>query len=164
MGRKQSLKKLAVMAVCGACMFQMAAIPAAADSLENAPYLWETFADENTDTVEDVATPRARGDVLNRGYIKLSNVDGRASVYGETLGIYKSDEIGLELYLEKYNGSSFYSYDDWSYVGHNVYYVDASFTVSVPKGYYYRLRGYHYVKNDGLHEAVGTMTNGLQIK
>ena len=91
MGRKQSLKKLAVMTVCGACMFQMAAIPAAAESLGNAPYLWEIFADENTDTVEDVATPRARGDVLNRGYVRLSNVDGKASIYGETLGNYKSD-------------------------------------------------------------------------
>ena len=164
MGIKQSLKKLAVMAVCGACMFQMAVIPAAADSLENAPYLWETFADENTDTVEDVATPRARGDVLNRGYVRLSNVDGRASIYGETLGIYKSDEIGLELYLEKYSGSNFFSYDDWSFVKQNVYYVDASFNVSVPKGYYYRLRGYHYVKNDGLAEAVSTTTSGLPIK
>lgn len=164
MGRKQSLKKLAVISVCGAYMLQMAVIPAAANSLENAPYLWKTFADENADTVEDIATPRARGDVLNRGYIKLSNVDGKASVYGETLGIYKSDEIGLELYLEKYNGTTFSSYDDWSFIEHNVYYVDASFTVSVPKGYYYSLRGYHYVKNDGLHEAVGTMTNGLQIK
>lgn len=164
MGRKQSLKKLAVMTVCSACMFQMAAIPAAAESLGNAPYLWEIFADENTDTVEDVATPRARGDVLNRGYVRLSNVDGRASIYGETLGNYKSDEIGLELYLEKYNGTTFNSYDDWSYVGYNVYDVDASLTVSVPKGYYYSLRGYHYVKNDGLHESVSTATSGLPIK
>ena len=164
MGRKQSLKKLAVMAVCGACMFQMAAIPAAADSLENAPYLWETFADENTDTVEDVATPRARGDVLNRGYIKLTNKDGKAAIYGETLGIYKSDEIGLELYLEKYSGTKFVSYDDWSYVEHNVYYADASLTVAVPKGYYYSLRGYPYVSDNGMFEAVSTMTNGLQIK
>lgn len=164
MGRKQSLKKLAVILVCGACMLQMAVISAAAETSEESPYLWETFADENTDTVEDVVTPRARGDVLNRGYVRLSNVDGRASIYGETLGIYKSDEIGLELYLEKYSGVTFNSYDDWSYVGYNVYDVDASLTVSVPKGYYYRLRGYHYVKNDGLHEAVGTMTDGLQIK
>lgn len=164
MGRKQSLKKLAVILVCGACMFQMAVIPAAAETSEESPYLWETFADENTDTVEDVATPRARGDVLNRGYVRLSNVDGRASIYGETLGNYRSDEIGLELYLDKYNGTTFNSYDDWSYVGHNVYDIDASLTVSVPKGYYYRLQGYHYVSDDGLFESAGTMTNGLQIK
>ena len=164
MGRKQSLKKLAVMTGCGACMFQMATISAAAEASEESPYLWETFSGEETDTVEDIATPRARGDVLNRGYVRLSNVDGKASVYGETLGIYKSDEIGLELYLEKYNGTTFSSYDDWNFIEHNVYYVDASLTVSVPKGYYYSLRGYHYVKNDGLHESVGTMTDGLQIK
>ena len=164
MGRKQSLKKLAVILACGACMFQMAVIPAAAETSEESPYLWETFADENTDTVEDIATPRARGDVLNRGYIKLTNKDGKAAIYGETLGIYKSDEIGLELYLEKYNGTTFSSYADWSYVKHNVYTTEASLTVSVPKGYYYSLRGYHYVKNDGLHESVGTATSGLQIK
>ena len=81
-----------------------------------------------------------------------------------TISLIKSDEIGLELYLEKYNGTTFSSYDDWNFIEHNVYYVDASLTVSVPKGYYYSLRGYHYVKNDGLHESVGTMTDGLQIK
>lgn len=164
MGRKQSLKKLAVMTVCGTCVLQMAVIPAAAETSEESPYLWGTFADENTDTVEDVATPRARGDVLNRGYIKLTNVDGKAAIYGETLGNRKSDEICLELYLEKYSGVAFNSYDDWRYMGHNVYDVDASLTVSVPKGYYYRLRGYHYVSDNGLFEAVSTMTNGLQIK
>lgn len=164
MGRKQSLKKLAVMTVCGACMFQMATISAAADVPEDESCLWETFVGEDTDTVEDTATPRARGDVLNKGYIRLSNIDGKASVYGETLGNYLSDEICLELYLEKYSGTTFNSYADWSYVKHNVYYVDASLTVSVPKGYYYRLQGYHYVSDDGLFEAVGTMTDGLQIK
>lgn len=164
MGIKQSLNKIAVMLGCGICMLQMVAFPAMADTSENNSYLWETFAGEDTDIVEDVATPRARGDVLNRGYIRLSNVDGKASIYGETLGIYKSDEIGLELYLEQYNGTKFVSYDDWSYVKYNVYTVDASLTVSVPKGYYYGLQGYHYVKDDGLAEAVSTMTNGLQIK
>lgn len=161
---KQSLKKLAVVAACGACILQIAAIPAAAETSEDSPYLWETFTDENTDTVEDVATPRARGDVLNRGYIKLTNADGKAAIYGETLGIYQSDEIGLELYLEKYNGTTFNSYDDWSYVKYSAYTVDASLTVLVPQGYYYRLRGYHYVKDNGLAEAVSTMTNGLPIK
>lgn len=164
MGRKQSLKKLAVMTVCGICMFQMAAIPAAAETLEDNFYLWKAFADEGTDTVEDVATPRARGDVLNRGYIKLTNADGKAAIYGETLGNYQSDEIGLELYLDKYNGTTFVSYDDWSFIDRNVYFVDASFTVSVPKGYYYSLQGYHYVSDNGMFEAVSTMTNGLQIK
>ena len=155
---------MAVTMVCGVCTFQIAVFPAMANTSENSSYLWETFDDEVLDTVEDVATPRARGDVLNRGYIKLSNVDGKAAIYGETLGNYRSDEIGLELYLEKYSGTTFNSYADWSYVKYNVYTTEASLTVSVPKGYYYRLQGYHYVKNDGLHEAVGTMTDGLQIK
>lgn len=164
MGIKQSLKKLAVIVACGVCTFQIITIPAAADTSKTSSYLWEMFADEDTDTVEDTAIPRARGDVLNKGYIRLSNVDGKASVYGETLGNYLSDEICLELYLEKYNGTKFVSYDDWSYVEHNVYYVDASLTVTVPKGYYYSLRGYHYVSDNGMFEAVSTMTDGLQIK
>ena len=162
--KKQSLKKLPVAMVCAACLLPMGAVPAAAAETEASPYIWGGFAEEGTDTVEDIVTPRARGDVMNRGYIRIGNSDGKAVIYGETLGNHLSDEIGLELYLEKYNGSTYDSYASWSYVKYNVYDIDASFTLSVPKGYYYRLRGYHYVKDDGLFEAGSTMTNGLKIQ
>lgn len=161
---KTSLKKLAVAAGCGACLVQAAVVPAAAETIEPQDYLWEEFAPAGTGTVEDTVTPRARGDIMNRGYIKLSNVNGKAAIYGETLGIAQPDEIGLELYLEQYSGTTFNSYDDWSYVRYNSSTVEASLTVSVPKGYYYRLRGYHYVKDGGMFEAGSTMTDGLPIR
>ena len=162
--KKQSLKKLPVAMVCAACLLPMAAVPAAAAETEASPYIWEDFAEEEADMVEDVVTPRARGNMFNRGYIQLNNSDGKATIYGETLAYYVVDEIQLELYLEKYNGSTYDSYASWSYVGYNVSDVSKGFTLSVPKGYYYRLRGYHLVRDNGAAEAGSTETSGLKIQ
>ena len=160
---KCSLKKLAVILGCGLCIGQLAVDTALADTTESNAYLWSNFASEGETSVEDIATPRARGDILNRGYIKLSNTDGEAGIYGETLGNFVVDEVGLELYLEKYNGSIFTSYDSWEYVAYNTYHNTQSLIKPVDKGYYYRLRGYHYVADDDLYESVITTTSGLPI-
>ena len=162
---KHSLKKLAVFLGSSICVLQIAVIPVMANVSEENNYLWKSLAPEGETSVEDTATPRARGDILNKGYVRLSNVDGKAAIYGETLGNFVSlDEVGLELYLEKYDGTTFNSYKDWSYVDYNTSDIAATFLETVEKGYCYCLRGYHYVIDDDLYEAVSTTTNGLPIK
>ena len=161
---KRSLKKLTVLLFSGICTAQIILAPVMAQSLEDTSYLWDAFAADGVTSVEDTATPRARGDILNRGYVRLSNSDGEAGIYGETLCNHVLEEVGVELYLEKYNGSTFNSYQDWSLVEYNSYEAINTFIYPVEKGYYYRLRGYHYAIDEDLFEAVSTMTDGLPIK
>lgn len=161
---KHTLKKMAVLLGSSICFLQMAVIPVMAETTEESQFLWSDFASDGVMSVEDTATPRARGDILNRGYVKLSNLDGRAGIYGETLCNFALEEVGLELYLEKYNGSMFTSFGSWDCIEYNTYQALKALTVSVDKGYYYRLRGYHYAANDGLYENVITTTDGLPIK
>lgn len=161
---RQSLKKWAVIVGCSMCVMQITVISAKAETLNENPVHWNKFASIEEDYVEDTATPRARGDILNRGYVRLSNLDGKASIYGETLCNHVIEEIGLEMYLEKYNGNSYVSYDSWNYVEYNTYEATETFNKSVDKGFYYRLRGYHYALDDVLFESVSTTTNGLPIK
>ena len=114
-------------------------------------------------TVEDTYVPRTKGRVFVRGFIQLTDHDGVAGVYGETLAAVDADEVGLNLYLEKYNGSSFSTYDYWKTTEYNENTNIKSYRVSVPQGYYYRLRGFHYVDADGIYENGSTMTDGLKI-
>lgn len=164
---KHSLKKWAALFGCSfMCVQLLTAAPALAATEEDnsdSTYLWEEFAPEGTTSVEDTATPRARGDILNRGYIKLSNSGGQAGVYGETLCNYTIDEVGVELYLEQYTGSSYRSYLSWDCVATNAYKATKSVTVPVAKGYYYRLRGYHYALDDSMFENAITETDGLPL-
>ena len=160
---KHSLKKLAVLLGCGFCIGQMTVVTVLADTNESSSYLWSGFASEGETSVEDTATPRARGDVMNRGYIKLTNHEGEAGIYGETLGNSVIDEVGLELYLEQYDGSVFNSYKSWEFVNYDTYHNTQSFIEPVAHGYYYRLRGFHYAVDDDYYESASTMTNGLPI-
>ena len=41
--------------------------------------------------------------------------------------------------------------------------INKGFTVIVPSGYYYRVRGYHAAK-DGSKESVTTLTKGVLVK
>lgn len=161
---KHTLKKCAVLLACSSYVVLVAAIPAKADVQNEIPYLWSEFASDDITSVEDVVTPRARGDIFNRGYVRLTNTDGKAGIYGETLCNTEIEEVGLELYLEKYNGSMFTSYDSWDYIEYNTYHNTKTFIKTVDKGYYYRLRGYHYALDAELFEDGITTTDGLPIK
>lgn len=122
-----------------------------------------TINTEATGVVEDTYIPRAKGRVFVRGFIQLTDLDGKAGIYGETLAAIDADEVGLYLYLEKYDGDSFSTYDYWKTVEYNDSMNVKGYTISVPQGYYYRLRGFHYVDADGIYENGSTMTDGLKI-
>lgn len=155
---KYKLKRMIVLAagVLGVMLYTLPAMAGEKDSLKKANTEAET-------AVEDTYVPRTRGRVFVKGYIQLTDLDGKAGIHGETLAAVDADEVGLYLYLEKYNGTSFDSYQYWKTVEYNASKNIKGYTISVPKGYYYRLRGYHYVDADGIFENGSTMTDGLKI-
>lgn len=161
---KHPLKKMAVIIGSSMCIFQLTTLSIMAESPEKKSYLWSDFASEGTTSVEDIATPRARGDIFNHGLVRLSNYEGQAGIYGETLCNFVVEEVGLEIYLDKYDGTVFNNYKNWDTVEYNSYHNTNTFNYPVEKGFYYRLRGYHYAADGGLYENASTMTDGLPIK
>lgn len=157
---KHNRKKI-VGILAGMSCIMVSALPAAAN--EGEVEVWNGQAPEGTIVVEDTYVSRTRGQVFLQGFIQLSDLDGKAGVYGETLGRVDAEEVGLNLYLEKYNGSSFDSYRYWKTTEYNTSMNIKGYTVSVPQGYYYRLRGYHYVDANGIYENGSTVTEGLKI-
>lgn len=141
---------------------QLAAVPVSAAAAEPEG-VWEEFAPEGTAQVEDTYRPIMRTDIMYSGYIKLENDSGKAGIYGETLAIRDADEVGLDLYLDRYTGSTYNSYRYWKTVEYNTSMNTKSYTVSVLPGYYYRLHGYHYVDDSTAFDNGSTITQGIKI-
>ena len=123
------------------------------------------YTTETETEVTATATALQKGAYLSGGGLKLTDKGGgKVGIYGDTLGNRHCDKIYLNIYLERSsNGKDFYSYLSWEYTASNTSSLTKSFTKSVPKGYYYRLRGYHAAKEGGVKESTSTMTNGLYI-
>lgn len=120
---------------------------------------------ETETEVSDYAQVLQKGAYLSGGSVKLVDKgSGKISIYGSTNGYQRCDTVYLNIYLERStNGRNFYSYLSWEYSASNVSSLSKSFTKSVPKGYYYRLRGYHAAKEGGVKESTSTITGGMYI-
>ena len=120
---------------------------------------------ETETEVSDYAQVLQKDAYLSGGSVKLVDKgSGKISIYGSTNGYQRCDTVYLNIYLERStNGRNFYSYLSWEYSASNVSSLSKSFTKSVPKGYYYRLRGYHAAKEGGVKESTSTTTSGLYI-
>ena len=106
-----------------------------------------------------------RGAILNSGRVTLTNKGGGTiNCYGNTACFKLCDKIELEIYLERSSGSGWGSYTNWKYSTSNDVSLSKSNTITVPGGYYYRLRGYHACEKAGYsRESNSSYTNGIWI-
>ena len=119
----------------------------------------------NDDEAEDTQYTRLRNSYLMQGFIKITNNgNGIVGIGGSTDCFVTSDVVKLNIYLERSKGdSNFSSYKSFEYTAYNTYTLGKSFNYVVPKGYYYRLRGYHYASKNGVGENLGSRTDGIYI-
>lgn len=120
-----------------------------------------------TDDVEseDTQQSRLRNSYLLQGFIKITNNgNGIVGIGGSTDCFVTCDVVKLHLYLERSTGiGDFSSYKSFEYTAYNAYTLTKGFNYVVPKGYYYRLRGYHYASKNGDGENLISKTNGIYI-
>lgn len=116
-------------------------------------------------SVEDTQYSMLRGNILNYGNVKLSQLSSNSiSIYGLTQCHIKSDDVYLSLYLERKVGGSYGTYKSWDYTKNDATSLSKSLIVSVPSGYYYRVRAYHAAADNGSsRESVTTLTNGVYV-
>lgn len=160
---KKKIKKTGIILGILVCM-QMTAVNAMAQAqtTETLP-TWEKFAPKNMSYVEDTYRPLIKGSLMYHGYVKLQDLDGDAGIYGETLASRDADEVGLNIYLDKYNGTNYGTYTYWKTTEYNTSMNIKSYAIWVPQGYYYRIHGYHYVEDGSDFENGSTLTQGLMI-
>lgn len=119
-----------------------------------------------TDTeAEDTQQIRLRNSYLFQGIVKITNNgNGIVGIGGSTDCIVDCDVVKLNLYLERSKGNSgFSSYKSFEYTAYNENSLMKGFSYAVEKGYYYRLRGYHYASKNGKAENLGSRTDGIYI-
>lgn len=114
---------------------------------------------------EDLQQTRLRNSYLAQGFVKITNNgNGVVGIGGSTDCFVTCDVVKLNLYLERTkDGSGFSSYKRFEYTAKNTSMLGKSFSYAVEKGYYYRLRGYHYASKNGKAENLGSRTNGIYI-
>ena len=117
-------------------------------------------------TYEDEATGSAiltmRGVDLQAGTSKVSKAATRViNAGGTTTAHHNVSEIGVAVVVErlKSGSSTWYYYKSWELVKNNASSVMSSKRLTVPGGYYYRVRCTHWANSD----ASSSFTNGIYI-
>lgn len=123
------------------------------------------YTDEETteDFSEAYNTPKARGTYLAYGAGKITKLsDMKLSVHGETAA-YIDSYLTLEMYLERKQNGSYYTYKMWEFYRENDGLLTATINVLVPTGTFYRLSTYHAAKNGVTRESTGASTKGIYM-
>lgn len=121
--------------------------------------------DITLDYAEDTQYILQRASHLSYGSTKLTELSSNSiSVYGLTQCYHTCDNIYLGIYLERKVNGSYSTYKSWDYSTTNATSLSKSLVVSVPTGYYYRIRAYHAAKCDGSSkESTSTLTEGVYV-
>ena len=134
MKRKKLLSKAAAMMTAVLLVFgvsgQMAS--AAEESAEQIGYI----------------TVQPRGVYLQSGYSKISKPgDGKITAGGSTTAQKVVSEVSINVNVERKVNGDWEHYTSWTSTSYK--------TLTVPKGYYYRVRSVHYANSDVSSSATG---------
>lgn len=154
----KKLKKLVPVAVLGICLAFTTAVHAEEIVVDGSRLTYDT---ETTGEYQNVL----RGAILDSGRVTLTNKgNGKINCYGSTMCVRICDRVELEIYLERSYGSGWSSYTNWQYSTTNDAILSRSNTITVPGGYYYRLRGYYACEKAGYgRESNSSFTDGIWI-
>ena len=123
-----------------------------------------TDLETNEDYSEDTVYSMLRGNNLSFGTTTVKKIaSNKVGVSGITQCHHTCSKVYLSVYLERKVNGSYYTYKSWDFTASNATNLTRDITVIVPKGSYYRVRGYHAAK-DGSKESTTTLTSGILVK
>lgn len=106
------------------------------------------------------ATIQTRGAYLQSGYSKINKAgDGKIAVGGTTNAQKVVSEVSINVNVERKVNGYWEHYTSWTTTKYNAISVSSSKTLTVPKGYYYRVECVHYANSD----VSSSGTNGLYV-
>lgn len=146
MKRKKVLSKIAAMMTAVTLVFSGTGylVQAAEESNEQIGYM----------------TSQTRGVYLQSGFSKISKPGaGKITAGGNTTAQKVVAEVSINVNIERKVNGSWKHYTSWTSTKNNAIAVTSYKTLSVPKGYSYRVRSVHYANSD----VSSSYTNGLYI-
>lgn len=125
----------------------------------------EAVTETQESYAEDTNFILKRSSHLSYGNVKLTEMSSNSvGVYGLTQCLHQCDNVYVSLYLERKVNGSYSTYKSWDFSTTDATSFSKSLVVSVPTGYYYRVRGYHAAKCDGsTKESTTTLTQGVYV-
>lgn len=112
------------------------------------------------DSSEVTVGSMTRGIYLGSGSSMISKAGtGKITAGGDTVGQTIVSKISVTVRVERLVNGKWQAYTSWSATKYNSAYVSSSKTLSVPRGYYYRVYCSHFANSD----SSGSFTNGIYI-
>lgn len=121
---------------------------------------------------EDESSEGKSIDSLTRG---VHLMDGECSIskagtkriytYGATTANHTVDYLAVIVYVDRYNEETkdWGQIDAWAKQGNNDYFICTSKSITVDRGYYYRVHADHLVEKDGVGEETYSYTDGILV-
>lgn len=101
-----------------------------------------------------------RGAYLQTGSSSIAEIgSGKIQVGGTTIAQRVVPTIKIGVMVERMAGSNWVSYTSWSATGNNDFALDSYKELTVPRGYYYRVRCIHTAYTDTGHSN----TSGIYV-
>lgn len=105
-------------------------------------------------------TVQPRGVYLQSGFSKISKVgDGKITAGGNTSAQKVVSEVSIDVFVERKVNGSWKHYTSWTAKKNNAVGITSYKTLTVPKGYYYRVKCVHYANTD----VSSSITGGYYI-
>ncbi len=127
----------------------------------------ETITIDDTVLLEDVEESigemieQTKGQYLQTGSSKIVRAGvGKIAVGGTTIAQRQVSQIKVSVMVERLLNGKWASYTSWSASKTNAYSVSTSKTLTVPRGYYYRVRSIHNANSD----IGNSNTSGLYVE
>lgn len=125
-------------------------------------------------TTQEISTGTVRAGSLSRGAYLMDGDStiskagrGRIYAYGATTANTTVDYVCVIVYVDQYNEETdaWQQIDAWVAENDNTYYIATSKTLTVDRGYYYRVHSDHIAGNeeDRPFDAATSLTDGIWI-
>lgn len=117
-------------------------------------------AAEETESSIGYMDRETRGAYLQSGYSQISKAgSGKITVTGTTVAHKVVSKVSVNLNVERKVNGDWEHYTSWTSTKNNTFSVTLTKTITVPKGYYYRVKAVHYANTD----VSSSYTNGIYI-
>ena len=92
------------------------------------------------------------------------NSNGTVTIYGETITYSIVDYLDVEVFLQRWNGSSWVDVTSRTYSDSSYFYVRGSSVITITRGYSYRCKAIHHAQKAGSNSTQTSVSNALFVQ
>ena len=160
----RKLKKSVVAMLALSLFLAVSSVSASADGLEDLGKEVDGSILTNEESAEAIWQNVARGNLLDQGIAKISDIGNRTvNIYGAVLAYRTCDKLILKLTLQQYDGG-WVNYGTYGDTSTNASSMSRSYNVKVKGGHYYRVKAACVAQKSGNSESQVPITNGIWIE